>query len=269
MRKTVCRLTHRRAPEGFSLVELLAVLVIVVALSGLLVTQLPNFVRQAHRSTGASNMAQTNNSVNTFLQLQGEQPNQLDSLIADGTSDLYFKASDTDPGLPSATAADGTDLNLMATATLTAGTLDSLNGAGITEVIDHGTGNATFESADINGVARTLAVGGEIATLGSETFGTAAATNFTGLPDLDAAGDAYAVFGLGRNATIIGETIAEPPIHFDSDNPGTNYSRFGLVFEVFENGSPAEFKGTVAFHGDNIVPYWRAHSGFRAEQFEE
>jgi len=243
--------SHNRQ-RGFTLIEAVTVLVVLVALAGIAITTLPNLVQQAHRGTGASDMSNLNNVVNQFAQFQGEHPNNLDSLRTD------IAAADSIPAIIPATATP----DVLQSVQLSTGKLASLNAIGLTDVVEHGAGNATFESADINGTVATLTDTSYVTALGSIGM-----TTFGNVTPPAADEYCYAVFGVGKQCSMTGVTLQEPPTHFETNNPGEVYSRYVIVYKVHEDGSAAEFLGAGAMHENNVVPAWKAYSGFRANQF--
>ena len=70
-----------RKRTGFTLIELVVVLLILAALAGVLVPVLQNMVQKSHGSSGAANHEEIAKSIQLHEAQTGLQPNDYDSLI--------------------------------------------------------------------------------------------------------------------------------------------------------------------------------------------
>jgi len=264
--------THNR--KGLTLLELVVVMTILIALAGILVPLLPNMLKQAHTSTGATNMPELNKLFELHHTTERGYPNYLDNLT-DG-SGLYA-------GLPGGGAG-------LTTQALDADTAASLNAAGLTKVFNltsDSVDDATFDCYGEGIVAPDLSSAVDVANGLS-----IAVLDDTQLPKLKGtAGEVYGVFGVGQATPLVGEMMQDAPIHF-GDEPGSKpneiYSRFAAVFRIgawqdddplvdsdgdgfpdndrdsIDPAAEARFVSIVALHGEGIAPPWapiRSFSG--------
>jgi len=228
-------LGFQRARRGLTLLELVVVIAILAALAGILVPLLPNVIFKAHASAGATNLGEIAKAVQLFNVENGNSyPNQLDNLA-------------NSSGLLSYVPTDGTSLTTDA---LNANDVQALAGGngqpgcGITAVAQivasksDGTWSPTFNPYD-------LASGTSPSTImtpipyGATSGPTAAFLN----PAVAAAKlgatnngvERYVVFGLGKFATCVGQTMDEAPVWYNptaGQDPDQVYCRFGLVFQT-------------------------------------
>ncbi len=245
-----------RLRRGLSLTELVVVLTILVALGGLIVPMLPNFLAKTHFAKCSTTIPEINKLwINSFT---GDvtYPDGYDSMIEG--SDLFTQ-------LPGGTAGDQ-----VASSTLTAGEVDGLAAIGVRTVYNHaaGTGNATLDSP-IYTTPVALATGVNVAFLTDGTAGTplvsTAGTNSpvawaqslgvdTGRYD---AGTRFVVMGIGNGCTAVGPKglMVEAPTHFggeDAMNPVEFYQRYCVIFAVNETEGAAEFVCACSVHPDGF-----------------
>lgn len=264
------RMHTRRAQRGLTLLELLAVLVILVALAGSLIPLISNVLERAHGATGADQITETNKWIQVYKLDHRRLPNDLDALVTGndvGTPTKYA-------GLPG--GAGGTAF--MPLVALDVSDVAALSAAGITEVMDapdttpsEAAGGATYGYKG-GATSVTLADGMELLTL------TGAHAEALGLEDDGSTtGAKYIVLGLGQSASIFGKTAFEPSVmHHDMVMPSgvamtpiTAYSFLGLVFKTKDSSggalSSAEFKGTYMISmmglrgaGDHVAKYYKS-----------
>jgi prepilin-type N-terminal cleavage/methylation domain-containing protein len=241
--------------SGLTLIELIVVLVILVALAGILVPMLPSMLTRSHTARGVTNMGEVTKFVQTYEQLYQSYLSDFDALV-DGASAV---------ALPEYVMVTG---GQMVVDTLTAGERAALAAAGIVRLKTmHPTraalapdGSPTFHP--YNGGVIDLTAGTPTVAFVSEQAvkqDTRLVSDPNGLR-----GDRYVVFGLGKRCTMIGKTIADPPVHFSdttTERPEQVYARYGLVFQVAKGngvGNPATplgravFVGTVEFHREGL-----------------
>ncbi|MEM9399241.1 MAG: prepilin-type N-terminal cleavage/methylation domain-containing protein [Verrucomicrobiota bacterium] len=251
---------RKRNQKGLTLIELLVVLVILVGIGGLLVPTINNALSRTHVATCATSFPEVHQMMQRVQLEFGEFGTDFDSGIYEGGGDPVNNSAAT--FTLTGGGANGTGA-LVANA-LTANEVISLEGAGITSVVDHaGTPpNVTF---DIGANQRTLTTGGTLLNLSN------AQANAIFLPDAPA-GSRYFWLGIGRDWSLLGNLAPEPPVHFGDTAgvlPDEVHSRFGIIMEVFENEDAAQFRrvsycidGDAFETGDNhIEVYWEEISG--------
>lgn len=233
-----------RARRGFTLIELIVVLMILVGLAGMVIPAVTDMVARTHTSTASGNLAEIANAVQRYEVQFLDYPNNLDSA--------------RNVGLAAADDWDQAPAALTTEVTLSAGTLAALNAAGISNVITHtdATASATFDQGASTALAATSVLLGlspaQQVALGLETAGVAGK---------------YVILGVGRQSELIGKTMTEAPVHFPesgTENPNATYQRFFAVFQITDGTDPlarARFATVVAPEGDGLG----AHMG---EYFE-
>ena len=239
-RSLPCRVGRR----GLTLLELVVVLTILVAIGGILVPLLPNFVHRSNIASCAVNIPELDKMVQTYFNLYAEYPDKLDNLV------------DTTSGDPLTYVAVGSvdDYGVCYQGhSLTADEALALEEAGITTLVDlvedaGGDWNPTFwpYSESLTTPPATRAVAESVNVLALTTEGEQ-------LMGLDTAGT-YVVFGLNVPCTLFRRLAAEPVYHFadtPAEDPATYYMAFGVVLQVGNaDGALGEavYKGALAFH---------------------
>lgn len=230
---------RRKGSRGFTLLELVVVLTVLVALAGILLPTLPNLLTKSHVAVCSTNRPAMNKAVMTYALLNtGQYPNRLDNLADAG--------GDAD-GLHGGGAFPADTLSVD---TLSAGEVESLAKIGINEIIladwDE---NATFGAH--TGLPSTLATTTHVLIADDDHM----LEVFNVRPVADTT---YVIFGVGMQSTLVGSNnggIFEAPVHFSDEadaNPGTTYARYVLVFRAFDNGDSAQFIGTSAVYDDGL-----------------
>jgi type II secretory pathway pseudopilin PulG len=238
---------------GMTLIELTVVMLILVGLAGLLLPYVSGYLNKTHTSTGASSMAELNAAIMRYENDHMSDPNKLESLINQAAATAAASGVCT-------TATANTiycgiqDRNILAVTALTTTTLESLNKAGITQVLDNNadTANKTFASTqDTATYQQTLATSTPLATVGTCQYASACGggtavdyhmqTAFGGATtDYNTTCYDYFVFGVGNDSDLTGTTIASPPVHFSEDgsaNAIEKYNRFLAVYQVDKSNS--------------------------------
>jgi prepilin-type N-terminal cleavage/methylation domain-containing protein len=241
--------------RGLTLLELVVVMAILVALGGLLVPLLGNFLHRANVASCTVNIPEMDKWIQTYVNLHAEYPDKMDNLcdatagtelsyVLDGeTGDFEAKSFEPKP--------------------LATEEADALREAGITtlcklvekaDATDPGVWNPTFwpygvgrlEAPNTTAVAKDVYV----ATL------TETGARLMGLPWGGTTNKyKYVIFGMNAPCTLFRNTVEEVPYHYadtPSEDPATYYMCFGAVFMV-RNGDDevaekAVYKGTIAFH---------------------
>jgi prepilin-type N-terminal cleavage/methylation domain-containing protein len=223
----------RRDRRGFTLIELVVVLLVLAGLAGIIVPVFQNMLVRTHGAAGASNIAETAKALQMHVAEYGVYPNLFDSL-SDGTTEIQ--------------SGFGARIDLQ----LVDDYLDQLNDAGITFVVNHPTtGGATFFSDD-TGIE--LEDGVDVAVLtpdGITDLGLPApvATNPAGRDTI-----AYVAMGVGGSNTAIGRTMVDAGVHFPEDgteSPESTYSRFIAVFAIPADGA-ARLATVAAAHEEGF-----------------
>lgn len=220
--------------DGFTLVELIVVLMILVGLAAVLIPAVTDMVARTNASTSSSNISEVANSIQRYEAQYLEYPNNLDSLMTD------LLGTDLDTLSADLTAA-------IQDVTLTASTRAPLTAAGITSVGIHAAGDNTFDRATATALTNTTVLKGLTAatqvTLGLETTGVSGK---------------YVVFGLGALAELNGKTNIDAPVYFPETgtlNPDTIYGRFIAVFQITDGTDPltrAKLVAVITPTGDGL-----------------
>lgn len=269
------RLIHSRGrhnASGFTLLELVVVMAILIALAAILIPILPEYVGKANQSAAASNMSELDKFFMVFRATYQRNPNHFDSLMTEGGV----------VGLPGATTGMSKLVpsggGALATSALTSGQASRLSREGINKVYDLEdavTTNTTFH-ATINpylstqpyGSGRSLTTGAGVVILKKQTDGTYNQTGFDGYGGAIMPGvmlntnHEYAVFGIGKRCNLVGADglVKDAPIfgqHKNQSTPSTSYQRYAAVYDI---GAPdtdtfkynAKFVGTIAMQGKRI-----------------
>jgi len=233
----------RRA--GLTLIELVVVLTILVALGGLIVPMLPNFLAKTHNAKCSTTIPELNKLWITKYTGDVRYPDSYDSLIEGATLATEL------PG-------GGTANGEAVLSTLVAAEVDALAAIGITRVYDHAASdNATLDSVpnDPLGTAgRVLIDGGSVATLDA----AGASLVSLGIDPVKYPGDVkFVVFGIGNNCTAVGPKglMVDAPTHFGGEqvmNPVDFYQRYCVVFAVSGADGTAEFCCACSVHPDGF-----------------
>lgn len=218
-------LRTRRVVRGFTLIELIVVLMIVVGLAAVLIPAVTEMVSRTNASTSSGNISEVANCIQRYETQYMTYPNNFDSLKLDLTG----------------TDLDTLDASLNAVTTdvtLTANLRAPLTEAGITRLGVHATGDATFTLPTSTAITNTTVLQGLTTAaqqaLGLETTGVA---------------DKYVVFGIGALSDMNGKTMMDAPVYFPKQgslNPTTTYSRFMAVFQITDGTDPLRRARLVA-----------------------
>jgi prepilin-type N-terminal cleavage/methylation domain-containing protein len=269
----------RRRRSGFTLIEMVVVIAILVILTGLVVAKLDVFEMKANKGVSAANMAGIARYVQTYRTLSSQYPDGWDSLLVNGTSLPLAGPPNGTPGLhPELTGGSpfvGAPITELATTTLTASEVQSLGRLFVATLYDF---PAVAQWTDIPGnmatIRRALTTGSTVATLNA-TIPTDGVTPVTqGDPKAIAvishiypnpgaggpivpANKQLVVFGLGRFNTLIGSTnqnglLTEAPFYANT-NQVQYYNRFLVVFEVDTTGSRCREVAVLGGDGDQMT----------------
>jgi prepilin-type N-terminal cleavage/methylation domain-containing protein len=230
-------INHRKKSSragGFTLVELIVVLMILVGLAAILIPAVTDMVARTNASTSASNISEVANSIQRYETQYLSYPNNLDGLMTDLTgTDLDTLSA----GLTAATA----------DVTLTVATRVPLTVAGITSVGIHTAGDNTFQLATATALTDTTVLKGL----------TAAAQQTLGLETTGVLGK-YVVLGVGALSDLNGKTNMDAPVYFPENgtlNPDAVYGRFIAVFQITDGVDPlnrAKLSAVITPVGDGL-----------------
>ena len=254
------------AQEGFTLLELVIVLAVLVSVTGIVVALFPNMIHQANVPSCTGNITELDKLIQTYVDMYSVYPDKMDNLVIgsglasyvlDGSKGQYTQASIKADVLQTG---EGTALNQGGI----------VNVASIVENPDPSTPSdwrPTYwpysSSQATDPTLAKIADGAPVATL--TEFGC----KLMGLPYTNNPGgktnNRYVIFGLGRPCTLFRNMASEPPSHFadtPTEDPSTFYMRFGAVYQVSKEvtdasgnwqvipltADRARFMGSVAFH---------------------
>ena len=244
-----------RRRTALTLMELVVVLAVVVALTGIVVAIIPNMIHRANIASCTATISEMDKIIQTYEGLYSEIPNKFDNLVIG--NDLASFVLPGSVGGPSFSAG-----------TLTTAEAASLSNWGLTDVANlsenpntGGDWRPTFwPYSDSQQTPITFApvnASLKIAVL------TKVGADYMGLPTGGAAGPTtgnykYVIFGMNKPCTLFRNVANEPPFHFadtKTEDPATFYMPFAVVYMVSRdyNGaqktmSKARYMGTVAFH---------------------
>lgn len=241
--------------NGFTLIELIVVLLILAALSALIVPLVANVGRSTDMAVSAKSQADIANNVQQFFVLQKRFPQGLDSLL-DTTGAIY--ASDTTNGDTQSrgfpySGADGTRLQaqlVKATLPDDATYKRSLTRSGFDWVYDHDTTVVNSNNsattlrgfiADPNGTTAAAPTTIDVA----EVTGTYLLGKL--VPQGLKTGERIVAFGFGPRNTAINKTTTTSPTYPGAD--GKYYGRYIVYFKLYASGERATLVGVSDSYG--------------------
>jgi prepilin-type N-terminal cleavage/methylation domain-containing protein len=223
------RSRNRRSRKGFTLIELIVVLFILVGLAALIIPTVNGLVGRTTASTSASSIGNVANAIQRYEAQFMQYPDNFDSMKTNLTT-----GADLD-------TLDAALITATENVTLTAPTRVPLTAAGITSVGLHTDGDGSYVLAAPTALTNTSILLGP----------TVAAQVALGLEKTGAAGK-YVVLGVGSITDMKGRTIMDPPTAFPSDgsiNPLLTYRRFLAIFQITDGTDPlvrAKLVGVLA-----------------------
>lgn len=253
-----------KRPCGFTLIELVVVIIILAILAALIVMRLGGVDTNAKLAASCANLTAATRTVDIFKTVsKGKIPDRFDSLLeADGT--LYN--GNGDPLVNS-----GVWSGWLSISPITAGELGSLRRVSsnvippggpansLITVFDHDPTVADPNLSTVNGTARTLATGANCAFVDPATGQGTTIYRWLGEDPADTSFRFLAV-GLGSNCSLVGGNkfdvaVAEAPLADDpSPNSQVAYRRVILLFRVSAQGAYfAEYAGAVTSYGKNVA----------------
>lgn len=255
----------RRLPAGFTLIELVLVILILAILAGLIISRFGNVDKNAKFAAAISNITSVNRSMDTFKAVsKGKMPDGYDSLLATGGSAIY-----TGNGDP--TVNSGVFSGWLTVGTLTSGELGSLRRISanvvppggptnsLITVYDHDTTSVDPHTSTDNATARILDTTTNVAFVDPSTTAGAAIYRSIGESPTDTTFRLIAL-GVGSRCTLVGGnkfdiTVAEPPMAGDpSPNDNVAYRRVVALYRV--SATPqyfAEYATAVNSYGKTVA----------------
>jgi len=280
--------TRRPLRAGFTLLELIIVVIIIAALAGLVIPQVAMMGRSTDMAASAKTQGDLSNNLGTYFVLQKRWPTGMDSLLIDddqdGTPEGVHTPLDTngdgnqDTGLPDSgphldrslvmlnladpanagtTGKDGFDP--MASSPDRTGFSRSFTRGGFDFVYDHDTtvenanNSATFTAPrtldrTIGGAGCWVAVVDEADWDGDGNDGTGLISRVMPNGVVDPDTILVAV-AVGRNIDARSKTLSNPPIY--PGNDGSYYGRYVAIFKVYANGERPTLVTVVDAYGRN------------------
>lgn len=256
---------RRRVRAGFTLIELVVVLLILATLAGLIVPLVGMLGRSSDMAASAKTQADLANNTQLFFVLQKRYPQGLDSLLVTGGTAVYA-ADTTDPntqtiGLPYA-GADGTRLQAQLTpltVTPITGTASIANPdwfrcitrSGFDWIYHHDVAALNSNNSGIGGFTPLITNANGSGNPAVTTFAVAEVTGTYMLgklvPQGLKPGEKVIAFGVGPQNTAIGKTLQNAPIYPGCD--GKYYGHFVIYFKIYASGERATLIGASDSYG--------------------
>lgn len=260
---------------GFTLIELVVVLMIIAAIAALIIPQVAMLGRTTDMAASAKTQADLNNNIQMhFVQLK-RFPQGFDSLLVDaggsgtptgvlapvGIDGATAATSDTDQygGLP-VNGAQSTNLaNQLVLGTLTGQFRRSLTRTGMDWVYDHETDRGAYGGNNNDSALYQRALVDPIPVAevytnnnSSETLGAGyggAQTNIAQIlfPEGVPANTRLVAFGVGQRCSLVPKTMNQAPIY--PGNDGRYYGHYVAIFQVFDTGERAVLVAVVDSYG--------------------
>lgn len=242
---------------GFTLLELIVVLVIIATLAGLAIPLISMIGRSSDMAASASSQRELTSNIQVFFTLQKRYPQGFDSLI-DTSGTLYgprdasgYNASVAESnqvgGLPVSNPSLFKDLFVDTLGPDTTGISEyfrSLSRAGLDWVFDH---DPTVINANNSATTQRLLTSAGTKVAGVTPGSAVAIKLLPGTGGLFPTGTKLVAFGIGPNNSAIGKTINNAPIYPGCD--GRYYGRYIAIFQVFASGERAVLVGVCDSYG--------------------
>jgi len=226
----------RRDRAGLTLLELVVVMAILIAIAGILVPLLPDFMSSGNQAAGATNMAELEKALLTFRGKYFRSPNHFDSLMTEAGDITNLM-----PGPPGFTGGGALEVRPLGAAQAKCLSTESITMVYDLEDSDPGTDdfhptlNPYVDSQPYGG-GRTLAEGENVVMLKRPYDGVLEGVRLN--EDHD-----YIVLGIGSRCSLCGADgiVKEAPIFhypksYGKSVPSNSYLRFCAVYDV---GDPA------------------------------
>ena len=261
---------RRIAQHGFTLLELVVVVAVLVILAGILLPKFDLFKLKANKGVAASNMTDVSRIIQTYYAQNAIYPDNWDSLMTAtsggtgtggqlwNTANASADGAQLEPQLVGGPPTAASPHKLVLGTALLDGEARSLARIGIGNVVDVDTASTSLPNDRFTGAyKRAIDTGTILATLDttdpdaqaiiSHIYPNPDTTAVNGVP----AGKRLVVFGFGSHSTAIGNLVQEVPFYPNTDVT-KYYSRFLAIFEVDSEGGRADLMAVVGADGDQI-----------------
>ena len=218
----------RRA--GFTLVEMVVVLMIIAATAMLVLPRLGFLKDQADDATGANTAQAVMSNLEAYKLSTGSYPTGFDTLIDDSTSDIY------DAVYSHGYASTLTVLDPSSAGSLLLSIAHGIGGP----IYNHDASDTTVKPGNTGSVQ--IASGYSLTAVAEVTAGAVFDEMYpTGTQP---AGEHLIAVGLGPNSSVAGKTMANVPTssRLDAD---TYYNRYIAIFKAYEDGRFAQLAMVV------------------------
>lgn len=255
---------------GFTLIEMVLVLIILATLAGLVISQFSMLGRSADMAATAKTQQDIANQLGLYFTLQKRMPQRLDSLLADTGSGLAIMpeldgagaattvTNDQRWGLPLSGANGivlGDPAHLQVTTLASASGSDprrSLSRLGFDFLMDHDTtvsncNNSGTLLRDIRSGNITVASVVEGSALARQLYPMNTSATFPAGGAFPTGVVAVAAVGIGPACTLIPDTMLNAPAYPGSDN--AYYGRYIAYFACFASGERAQLVGVSDSYG--------------------
>lgn len=249
-------LSRRLKARGFTLLELVVVVAVLVVLAGALLPKFDLFKLKANKAVAASDMTDVSRIIQTYYAQNAMYPDNWDSLMVDATN-LYNTANASadgvqlEPQLVGGPPTAASPNKLTVGTALVAGEARSLARIGITTVFDFDAASTALPNNRLKTLARTIDTGTQLAALNTAADDDAQAIQAHIYPNGVPAGKRLVVLGFGSRSTAIGTVLQEMPFYPNTDTT-KYYSRYLAIFEVDSGGGRANLMTVVGADGDQI-----------------
>ncbi len=265
------RVNRLKSLTGFTLVELVVVLAILVALAGLVISKVDFLRRQSTMATAAASTGDLANNIELYVTTNSAVPNGFDSLL-DETGAVYTKLIGTNDDVgnlyqaltpvPVPNAGSDKRLNSLVRMGMSVVNDNLSTSTNATEsgtsgrLIVSGTGLVPSEPITAAGGSNLALVNGS-ASQGASIWKAVYPSNiWTNSPPagttmvVDANGTTVSLvaFGVGSGCSLVGTTMTTPP---QMAGPDTTlfYYRYVAIFAIFSDGRRAQLKTVLDSFG--------------------
>lgn len=244
-----CPSVNRRSRGGFTLLELVIVVMIIAAIAGLVIPQLSMIGRSTDMAMSGKTQADLASNLQTYFVLQKRFPTGMDSLLT--TDGNVFLPEDLDgdgeqdTGLPDSGPHLHRDLEAVDLATLDGGNwARSFTRSGFDFVFDHDTSVANANDSAKLTAERPLSTSAcSVAKLKDD-----AAIIDRIMPNgVVKPNTVLVAVGIGPNNDMRSKTLTNTPIYPGCD--GSYYGRYVAIFKVYANGERASLVAVVDSYG--------------------
>ncbi len=233
----------RNNRTGFTLIELIIVLLVLASLAALVVPTLGFVKDQSDKSLAANGAQQVLNNLETYKAATGRYPDRLDTMVT-ASGDYFSAAYGTSAGLfpygtigtvPAYAFVNGGGVTQLAVADES---LLASGGANDAHFADSTTNLSSFGGPSvciIDGTSQPF-YGGNTRRIVNACFPNQIDASAPVVP----AGHTLVALGVGALNGAVGATMTQPPLCPEQSNSDPdNYDRFIAVFDAVASGGPA------------------------------